>query len=194
MTETTEAYRKSRISVDRRVRTSPQDRLDMIKAYEEDLEPIMSIATRYNKSRQNIWKLLKKAGVDTSKHKIAVSCTTCGAVIHRVKSQLRNKHNVFCDMNCYQSFMDAGATHSTERRRGNRRARILVAQYFDLQPGHIVHHEDKFPLNNQLWNLRVFATHGDHIRYHHRMRDLECNKNSSIMIVEPIWNGADLNQ
>lgn len=195
MSEATEVYRKSRIVIRRGARLTPQDRLDIIKAYEVDLEPMMSIATKYGKSRVAIWKMLKRAGIDTSKHKIAVSCTTCGATIYRVKSLLRNRNNCFCDMNCYQSFLEAGTSHltPTEQRRGNRRAKAIVKQYFDLQPEHIVHHEDQFPLNNQLWNLRVFANQGDHIRYHHRMRDLEYNKDSSIMIVEPIWNGAELN-
>lgn len=170
-----------------------QDKLDIIKAYSEDLEPIMSLALKYNKTRQAIWKMLKKAGIDTCKSKIAVSCTTCGAIIHRPKCQIRNRHNVFCDTNCYYSFLAAGSAHitETEQRRGNRRARVIVKQYFDLQPEHIVHHEDRFALNNQLWNLKVFATQGDHIRYHHRLRDLE-HHNLSTIIVEPIWDGTVL--
>jgi len=172
---------------------SGQDRLDIIKAYSEGLEPMTSLAIKYSKSRQGIWKLLKSAGIDTVKKGVAVSCTTCKAVLHRPKSQLRNRKNHFCNMNCYQAFLNAGASHltSTENRKGGRRARAIVKQYFDLQPGHIVHHEDKFSLNNQLWNLRVFANQGDHIRYHHGLRDLEYNKDSSIIIVEPIWNGAN---
>ena len=197
MTMTNQEYEELRRTRNYNFRKlSEQDKLDIIKAYEEDLEPVTSIAIRYDKTRQGIWKLLKKAGVDTTKHKIAVSCVTCGAVIHRVKSLLRNRHNVFCDYNCYYSFLEAGAAHvtATEQRRGNKRARIIIKKLFDLQPQHIVHHEDRFPLNNQLWNLRVFRTQGDHIRYHHRMRDLEHNKNSSMIIVEPIWNGAEINQ
>ncbi len=197
MQMTKQEYRKRRNArvVKKFRKLTRQDKLDIIEAYSEGLESAMSIAVRYDKTRQGIWKLLKKAGIDTAKKGIAVSCTTCKAIIHKPKSQLRNRKNHFCNMACYQSYLNAGASHLTsiENRKGSRRARAIVKQHFDLQPGHIVHHEDKFSLNNQLWNLRVFANQGDHIRYHHQVRDLEHNDSSTI-IVEPIWNGAELNQ
>lgn len=159
-----------------------QDKIDIIQAYTIDLEPIMSIAIRYHKSRHAIWKMLKKAGVDTSKQKVPVSCETCGSVLNRQKSQIRKNKNHFCNMICYQAFLEAGASHLTpaEQRKGSRIARKIVAKYFKLQPDNIVHHEDRFSLNNQPWNLRVFKTQGDHIRYH---RGFD---------VEPIWDGSQL--
>ena len=196
MSNATETYLKNRRYSTTRLTT--QDRLDIIDAYEIDLEPMMSIATRYGKARVTIWQMLKKSGIDTTKHKLEVSCATCGAVIKRVKSLLRNRKNHFCNMTCYQSFLTAGASHLTdnERRKGGRRARAIVSQYFDLQPGHVVHHEDGFPLNNQLWNLRVFATNGDHIRYHHQARDFynkTITEPTPVINIEPIWDGAALN-
>lgn len=195
MTEATEAYRKSRIMVKRTARLTAQDKMDIIKAYEIDLEPMMSIATRYGKSRSAIRNMLKKAGVNTSKRKIAVSCATCGATIHRPKCQIRNRHNNFCSYNCYYSFLEAGSVHltATEQRRGNKRARVIVENLFDLQPEHVVHHEDQFQLNNQKWNLRVFASQGDHIRYHHKQRDIAAGGSSRI-VIEPIWDGSKINR
>ena len=180
-------------------RLTPQDKLGIIDAYKINLEPMVSIANRYKKSFQAIWKMLKKEGVDTTKNKIEVSCATCGKVLKRHKYRLRTNKNHFCDMTCYQSFLTAGASHftSNERRKGGKRARAIVSQHFNLQPGHVVHHEDGFPLNNQLWNLRVFATNGDHIRYHHQARDIY-NKTTTtpapVIDIEPIWDGSKINQ
>jgi hypothetical protein len=42
----------------------------------------------------------------------------------------------------------------------------VVSKYFDLQPGHVVHHEDRNDFNNHPSNLRVFANNGDHVRHH----------------------------
>lgn len=199
MSKTAEEYRKNRTRAAAREPLTAQDKLDIIEAYEIGLEPMISIANRYDRSKSAIWKMLKKSGVDTSKHKIAVSCATCGVITYKVKSLIRNRKNCFCDMTCYQSFLTAGASHltSNERRKGGKRARAVVKQYFDLQPGHVVHHEDGFPLNNQLWNLRVFATNGDHIRYHHQLRDFynkTITEPTPVIDIEPIWSGADLNQ
>ena len=179
----------------RTARLTAQDKMDIAKAYSVDLESMISIATRYEKTRNAVWNVLKKAGVDTSKRKIAVSCATCGATIYRPKCQIRNRNNNFCNYNCYKSFMEAGSIHltATEQSRGHRRARIIVASLFALQPEHVVHHEDQFQLNNQIWNLRVFANQGDHIRYHHKQRDIAAGGSSRI-IVEPVWDGSKINQ
>lgn len=162
-------------------RLSKRDKIDIIKAYEINLEPMMSIALKFHVTRNAIWKMLKKAGIDTSKRKIQVSCKVCGTVLNRQKSKIRNNKNHFCNMACYQAFLDAGASHLTpaEQRRGSRMARKIVQRYFNLQPENIVHHKDHFSLNNQLWNLCVFKTQGDHIRHH---RGFE---------VETIWDGSD---
>ena len=62
-------------------------------------------------------------------------------------------------------------------RHGQRLARAKVAEVFPLQPQHVVHHDDKDDRNNTLRNLHVFATSGDHLRYHRGMD------------VSPIWCG-----
>lgn len=181
--------------IKRTARLTAQDKMDIARAYEIDLEPMISIATRYGKTRNAVWNVLKKAGVNTSKRKITVSCATCGATIYRPKCQIRNRNNNFCNYNCYYSFLEAGSGHltATGQSRSHRRARVIVASIFDLQPEHVVHHEDQFPLNNQPWNLKVFATQGDHIRYHHKQRDTT-NGGVSRIVIEPIWDGSKINQ
>ena len=148
------------------MRITYRDRVDIIKAYESELTPIIKLADKYNVTRQAIYKILKQAGIDTSKKLVQVSCTTCGNILSRHKARIRRQKNHFCDMECYTAFLNAGNGMYIQNRQGQRIARRKVSEYFDLQKDHIVHHEDRNSLNNQIWNLKVFACQGDHIRYH----------------------------
>ena len=163
---------------------SPNQKVDIIRAFTEQLEPMITIADRYNRSRQAIWKVLKKAGVDTSKSAatITVSCTACGKSINRTRARIRNQVNHFCNYVCYYAFLEAGNGMGPyqESRQGQRIARSKIAEVFDLQSYHIVHHEDRNCYNNMWSNLKVFANQGDHIRYHRLGPDY----------IQPIWDGT----
>jgi len=184
------------------MKISKDAHIDIIEAYTIDLWPATEIAEVIGCTRMAIYNLLKKYGVDTSGGQIAVSCTTCGVEMMRTRKRVRTQRNHFCSTDCYTSFLDAGKTSSpNERRRGQRRARAVVSQHFDVLPGHTVHHEDSNPLNNMLSNLRVFATQGDHIKYHHSMRDQRHNpitserrdtqdRYSMFPTITPIWDGS----
>ena len=39
-----------------------------------------------------------------------------------------------------------------------------------LQPGEVVHHIDGNDMNNDLSNLMLFSSHGEHLAYHHKLR------------------------
>ena len=155
------------------------DKSQIIKAYSKNLEPMSSIAKKFGVTRQAVYKLLTKAGVNTSKRQLKVLCSTCGNTILRHKHRIRKTKHHFCDLICLQAFQEAGASHLTPDylKHGTPRARAIVSEYFDLKPGHVVHHEDNFPLNNQIWNLRVFGSQADHIKYHRGIQ------------VTPLWNG-----
>ena len=157
-------------------------KVDIIRAYTENLEPMESIAKRYGYTRQGIHKLLKTLGVDTKKTGgILVSCCACGKEIKAHKSRIRRQKNLFCGYECYYAFLQAGNGRAyIQNRHSCRRARDIVGKAFDLQAGHIVHHEDRNNWNNNLSNLRVFANQGDHIRYHRLGADY----------VTPIWDGS----
>lgn len=180
----------------------PDAHSDIIEAYTIDLWSLQEIADSLQVSRTAVHKFLNKHGVNTSKRRIKVSCTTCGATIERTKKRVRKQHNHFCDANCYTSFLDAGKTMYKQSRHGQRIARIVVAKFFSLEPDHIVHHEDRNNYNNSPQNLKVFANQGDHLRYHHFKRDQYTNKLTQKtkhrkawdqyhkFEVAPLWDGS----
>ena len=161
------------------MKISHNDRVDIIKAYENELVPVKKLSEKYNVTRQAIYKVLKQSGIDTSKRLIQVSCTACGAVLDRHKARIRKQKNHFCDYECYYAFLNAGNPY-IQNRHGQRTARRVVSEYFELQEGHVVHHIDNNNYHNLPSNLMVFTTQGDHIR-HHRGFD-----------VEPLWDGSKL--
>ena len=159
----------------------PQDKVDIINAYTSLFTPMIELAEKYYVSRQAIYKLLKKSGIDTSKKLIRVSCTVCGAVLNRPKCRVRKQLNHFCDYECYYAFLEAGNGNPyIHNRYGQRIARQIISQFFDIQDDHVIHHEDRNTLNNMPYNLKVFTTQGDHVRYH---RGFD---------VEPLWDGTTL--
>lgn len=163
----------------RRLRLTTNQRVDIIKEYSEQLTPMRELAERYAMSRQAIYKIIKRAGIDTSKGKLQVSCTVCAKESYRHKSSIRKQLNLFCSIECYHAFLQAGNGFPyIQNRNSQRLARTLVSQYFALQEKHIVHHENRNALDNRLENLKVFANQGDHIRHH---RGFDAN---------PIWDGS----
>ena len=160
-------------------------KVDIINAFTVELEPMISIAERYGKTRQAIWKMLKKEGVNVSKAvgntRLLVSCTVCNKQFIRTRHRIRKQVNHFCGDECYFAFLEAGNGQGPyiNNRQGQRIARSKVATVFDLKDEHVVHHEDRNTLNNMWNNLRVFACQGDHIRYHRLDLDY----------AQPIWSG-----
>jgi len=168
------------------MRLTPKQEVDIINAYKVDLEPIISIAQRYHVTRQAIYKALHRNGIDTSKESnghITVTCTCCGQPVTKYRAYLRNRKHVFCDTECYYAYIEGKQQGAyNESRQGQRIARTVIKSTgFNLLPEHIVHHEDRNNMNNNLENLRVFANQGDHIRYHRWSKDG--------VEIKPIWDG-----
>lgn len=145
---------------------------------------MITLANKYNMTRQGIHKMLRLNGIDTSKHHILVTCSACGEEVLKPKSLIRNRVNTFCGMKCYTAYLQAGNGSGPyiKNRHGQRLARAKVSKYFDLQPGNIVHHKDRNTLNNMLDNLAVFKNQGDHIRFHRLGEDY----------VLPLWDGESI--
>ena len=164
----------------KRVTLTTKQKVDIIHAYADTFTPMIELAKKYGITRQGVFKILKQAGVDTSKRRLPVSCDACGTEVLRTKARIRRQLHHFCSEDCYYAFLQAGngfpyiASHY-----GQRLGRSIVSQHFALQDGNIVHHEDRNELNNVLSNLRVFACNGDHVRYH---RGFD---------VKPIWDGRN---
>lgn len=163
-------------------RLTPKDEVDIINAYTIDLVPLIELAKRYRRTRQGLWKLLKRNGIDPSEYgKLEVTCQACGKTFTRPRCQVRKTKNLHCSVKCYYAYLEAkqGGSYN-QNSPGQRRARRIVSEVFDLQLGHVVHHIDRNCLNNRLDNLMVFATNGDHIRYHRLGPDY----------ITPLWDGS----
>lgn len=160
--------------------------VDIVQAYTVDLLPIIKIAEKYGVTRQGVYKALKRNGVSTSNAangKIPVRCACCGDTRLFPRSRVRRSRYLFCGIECYYAYIEGcqGGKYMNSRQ-AQRIARGVVSQFFDLQDGHIVHHKDRNTRNNHPSNLMVFATQGDHIRYHRWSRDG--------VEVEPLWDGS----
>lgn len=150
-------------------RFTDKQKVDIIQRYTVDLVPMITLAAEYGKTRQAVYKVLKAAGIDTSKAaaNIAVSCCCCGQECTHKRYRVRNTIHLFCSQECYTAWLKHGNGNPLIiHRASSRRARAIVEKYFPLLPGYIVHHEDRNQFNNHPSNLRVFANQGDHIRYH----------------------------
>jgi hypothetical protein len=164
---------------------SASQKVDIINAFTIELEPMIQIAERYGKTRQAIWKMLKKEGVDVSNGlgntRIIVSCTACNKTMECYRSRVRKQVHHFCNDECYYAYLEAGNGHGPyiQSRHGQRIARSKVKTVFNVKDEHVVHHEDRNNYNNMWSNLRVFACQGDHIRYHRL----------GIEYAQPIWTG-----
>lgn len=138
--------------------------------------PVTQLAKRYGVTRQAIYKVLWAGGIDTAKKLQQVSCDCCGKLLERDRGRIRRQLHHFCGYECYYAWINAGDTY-IQSREGQRKARRAVSEHFALLPGYVVHHEDRNCLNNSIYNLRVFASQSDHIRYHRGMD------------IAPIWSG-----
>lgn len=165
-------------------RLTPKQEVDIITAFTLDLVPMIDLAKRYGRTRQGIWKVLKRNGIKPSDYgQIQVSCSACGSAMTKHRSQVRHKKYLFCCQECYYAFLEGRQQGEYNgNRQGQRVARAIVSNYFKLLPGHIVHHEDRNTRNNSVKNLKVFANQGDHIRYHRWSKDG--------IDVRPVWDGS----
>lgn len=140
-----------------------QQKLDIVKRY-QNLDRMTELANAYGVTRGRIWQILKEAGIDTAKRRLEVSCRVCGTVVSRTKAHVRKNKHHYCTVDCYYASLEN--RQSRYWRHGQRMARAVVAQVFDLLPGHVVHHIDGNNYHNELSNLMVFACAGDHVRFH----------------------------
>lgn len=158
--------------------------VDIINAFTVNLEPVLSIADRYNRTRQGVYKLLWSHGINPQEYgKLLVSCTACGQEVMKHRRLIRHRKHLFCNQECYYAYVEAMQEGSyNQNRQGQRVGRAIVSNYYDILPDQIVHHEDRNTLNNHPKNLKVFANQGDHIRHHRWSADG--------VEVKPVWDGS----
>lgn len=165
----------------KRIRLTDKEKVNIIQSYTVDLIPMIELAKRHGITRQGIFKLLRSAGIDTSKQasRILVSCSCCGKEIERPRCQVRKRLHMFCSDKCYHAWLKHGNGNPlVMHRHSSRTAREIVGKHFALRPGNTVHHDDRNQYNNNLNNLKVFANQGDHIRHHRGF------------IVPILWDGS----
>lgn len=153
----------------KRRRLNDREKVDIINSYTVDLIPMAELAERYGVTRQAIFKMIRKAGIDTSKEAahMNVSCSCCGEITTRIRCQVRKSKHIFCSEECYFAWLKHGNGNPlVMHRQSSRIARKIVQEYFALAPTHTVHHEDRNQYNNNINNLKVFTCQGDHVRYH----------------------------
>jgi hypothetical protein len=158
-----------------------EQQVDIINRYRHNLATVVDMATEYGVSRQAIYRFLGRVGVTTDKGPVLVTCNACYKDILRTKARIRKNRRNFCNHACYQAYLQAagGLSRYLPSTQGGRIARTVVSEFFQLLPGHVVHHKDRNSLNNELFNLMVFRNQGDHTRWHRGLR----------VEVEPLWDG-----
>lgn len=150
----------------------------IVDLYTKDHLTMQEIGDKIGMTRQGIYKRLKTMGVKAKQSTlISLSCPTCNRpfVVNRARYHQAKRH--FCSQDCYNQYYTS--PNSIINRNGQRIARILVRQYYNVQTGHIVHHVDGNDKNNSIDNLWLFTNQSDHMK-HHRGGDSK-----------PLWKGSD---
>lgn len=148
-----------------------EDRQYIIDAYTQQLIPMIELAKQFNITRMGIWKILKTAGINTTKAAahIPTKCSHCGNDITVVRCNFKKRLNNFCSSTCYFAYLNRHELKNPliTYRHGMRLARAAIeGTGYVIPPGAVVHHEDRDNTNNELSNLKVFSCQGEHVRYH----------------------------
>lgn len=148
----------------------------------QSLDRMENIAKDFGCTRQAIFKILKKAGIDTSKkQRIERTCPVCGITVFRRRGMARKTKNSYCSDACYREHLHSLGEAYNPSNYHSRMAREIIRQYFDYRPeeGHIVHHINKDCQDNRKKNLEVYACQRDHLRHHRGFQ------------VTPLWSGVE---
>jgi HNH endonuclease len=159
------------------VNRQPKSRDIEIKAQYIKHVRIGDIASRYGMTRQAVFKILRKLGIDTScRQGLVRPCGACGEPVWCRRAKTRQQ-NVFCDSTCYHLWHKLNYTGIVSRYNG-RRAREIVSCLTTIPTGAVVHHANGDPRDNRTCNLMLLASSRDHVRIHKGFK------------VKPVWIGA----
>lgn len=151
---------------------------DIVVWYTRDHLTMEQIGKLTGMSRPAVWKRLRNAGITADQGELVdTSCDFCGAVVRKRRKQWHTSEKHYCNPECYHADLESHGYKPW--RQGQRLARALVSQYFQIPAGAIVHHKDGDNRNNDKANLAVYAGNGDHVRVHRTSKH-----------VEALWDGA----
>lgn len=158
------------------IRKNPH--VDVIQLYLAGLS-MNYISAQSGVTRQAIWKRLQAAGISATRRsgRVPSICEYCGKdyPARRTSRTSTETTQRMCSKACY--YASRSNPSFQESRSGGKRSRYRVAHHFELKNGHVVHHEDQNQNNDELLNLRVFASQSDHLKYHHGKA------------IVPLWDG-----
>lgn len=141
---------------------------------------IRQIAQLSGMSHTGVWKRLRTAGITAHDGEwVNLTCSFCGAAFERPRCQAKRENAYCCEEHYFAALENPGYK---PWRQGQRLARAIVAQYYHLLPDHVTHHEDGNNRNNDRTNLRVFASQGDHLKYHRSLKEKP----------QPLWDGSKI--
>lgn len=153
---------------------------DIVVWYTENHLTLRQIAKLAGMSAPGVHKRLIRAGILREQGTwVELVCDTCGKPFRCRRAVWRKSKEHFCSRNCVAISLEN--PRYFQWRQGQRIARAIVSQYFQIPQGAIVHHKDSDTRNNNLGNLAVFASHSDHLKHHHGKSK-----------VTPIWDGSTL--
>jgi len=129
---------------------------------------------------RSILRFLNRNGIQTSDTRKDAVCAlpSCGRSFKKTRSVfLRSRRHYCCKEHYWAHLENPEYIRSVY---GSRMARKSVRDCgYYLIDGDVVHHKDGDCNNNDPNNLMVFASHGDHMRWHRGDRSL----------VKPLWGG-----
>lgn len=154
---------------------------EAIPLFQKHYYSLQMIAEVFGVSRVGVKKFLNKNGVDTSRgREFWQECEKCGARFRVQRKELREEKRRFCSRDCYRYALREGGIFEANRT-GARRSRLIVNEFFPLEEGMVVHHEDGKQANYRIDNLKVFRNHKEHIQYHRRQPWRR---------PKPVWEGS----
>ena len=186
--------KRNGVSKDRKTEPlTPQQESDIIEAYTVKMINMYDLGKKYNRTRQGIWKLLKRNGVNPTDYAwLKIVCLNCDRHFERRRCKVRNagklahKKRDFCSVKCYYLYINKQQNGEyVESRHGQRIANRVLREYYlskniSAPYGIVTHHIDRNCNNNDISNLMTFKNQSDHLKYH---RGVD---------VKPVFDGSKL--
>ena len=110
-------------------RITTAERHDIITQFKDNLIPMAALAKQYKVSRQTIYKTIKHAGIDTSKHKESITCLVCDKQFLKTRCLVKRSKHHFCCNECYYAWLKHGNGNPLIiHRQGARIARTILSK------------------------------------------------------------------
>jgi hypothetical protein len=123
------------------------------------------IHRKYGITRQAVWKILKRYGVDTQKKMVPVHCYVCGKPIERFKCRMREHRHHFCTRDCYYAWQRARFEQYKPNSYFSREVYRNINDYIKMERGYTIHFINGDREDCRVQNIMVFKSEKDHLDY-----------------------------